>query len=766
MANTLTKDDLIHKVIQQTLLDPKSGQNKTSADGLLHYIKKAGITSITKGDIIKHAKKMAGVSVQGGNLIVDVAENLESQGSGVSNNMIANYNHFDAGQTEDWEDDYEGTNEAKMTASKMVKVFKNKADWGDFGDHVYVKSGNLVVIDTFYYGEAKAIEDLTKSWIPGGSNYVYFRKKYGINMVIVDTFSEFSAIGRHKKLTNDGIVGLVLKISGGQDTPLTETTMKEGPNKHQAHLSSADYQKVKKLKWFDEKNYKWNPKSQLYDKVNEMNEVFNGTPNKNDGADILRWIKSSGMEKGIKSGKYKAGDIAKGMSDDVGRPVKPEWVKGALKLVGVSLKESVNEADAKAEAEETLQRMKDKLKFAQGKRSNAMHPFDPQKKMKDYVNQLKNYNIPYWEKEVAKLSESVNESVNEEYELNEAAGMGTMVALAIALGLGVRLSLMPESKLQQILGTTIALGRSAWQSIKDFGHSVKRGLPIIGPKIKKREADAKAYKDNVIRIDKLKTDIQSYIANNMSDEDIIKIFKSNEEFKYILAQVAKGKRVDNTSFYNAVKKMLSGKSTKGSTPEPIKKLMKKIKADLSMLESVEFEMMGSINEVSKKEVTTIANGLSKVAEEMKKHAALFVKSKAKGDAKEMKQHIGHLKKLTSQKKELESGLDKAINGLEKDVELVANEHVVRSQIRNIVRESLAKESKSLEEATHPLMKKFNQQLMNAAKVAVQLYTAGQADPNAWSGTEGNDAAQYLRYVWNSFSTGKGTNKENEDEIFK
>lgn len=190
---------------------------------------------------------------------------------------------------------------------------------------------------------------------------------------------------------------------------------------------------------------------------------------------------------------------------------------------------------------------------------------------------------------------SVLESVNEDEELNEAAGMGTVVALAIALGLGIRLSFMPESKLQQILSATKSLGRSAWQSIKDFGYSVKRELPIIGPKIKKREADDLAYKQNKERIVKVKADIESYIANTMSDEDIIEIFKSNREFKYILANVAKGKRVNNTDFYNAVKKMLSGKSTKGSTPEPIKKLMKKIKADLTMLESVEF-VNESVNE--------------------------------------------------------------------------------------------------------------------------------------------------------------------------
>ena len=116
------------------------------------------------------------------------------------------------------------------------------------------------------------------------------------------------------------------------------------------------------------------------------------------------------------------------------------------------------------------------------------------------------------------FKEFINESYDKDIDnepITEAAGMGTVVTLAIALGLGIRLSFMPESKLQQMLGATIALGRSAWQSIKDFGHAVKRELPVIGPKIKKREADDKAYKDNVIRIDKLKTDIESYILERL-----------------------------------------------------------------------------------------------------------------------------------------------------------------------------------------------------------------------------------------------------------
>ena len=43
----------------------------------------------------------------------------------------------------------------------------------------------------------------------------------------------------------------------------------EGVNLKAAHLSSAEYQKAKKLKAFDSADWTWNPKSQLYDKVNE-----------------------------------------------------------------------------------------------------------------------------------------------------------------------------------------------------------------------------------------------------------------------------------------------------------------------------------------------------------------------------------------------------------------------------------------------------------------------------------------------------------------
>ncbi|MBC8147268.1 MAG: hypothetical protein H8E98_04720 [Bacteroidetes bacterium] len=101
----------------------------------------------------------------------------------------------------------------KLTASDMVKMFANAADWGpDAKDQTYVQNGKLVYIDSWYYGQERAMDNLVKSWKPGGHNYKYWNEEYGVKPTIVDQFSEIKATGRHKKLTKDGIVGVVLNI--------------------------------------------------------------------------------------------------------------------------------------------------------------------------------------------------------------------------------------------------------------------------------------------------------------------------------------------------------------------------------------------------------------------------------------------------------------------------------------------------------------------------------------------------------------------------
>ena len=107
--------------------------------------------------------------------------------------------------------------EAKQFGVKdIMKAFKNKEDWGDTAEQVYMKGGNLVYVDTWFYGEAKAMKQLEDSWKKGGSNYDFWNKEHGVDFKIVDTFSEVKALGRHKKLTSDGIVGVVLKVTPGK----------------------------------------------------------------------------------------------------------------------------------------------------------------------------------------------------------------------------------------------------------------------------------------------------------------------------------------------------------------------------------------------------------------------------------------------------------------------------------------------------------------------------------------------------------------------
>ncbi len=102
----------------------------------------------------------------------------------------------------------------KVTASALIKLFKNTDDWGpDMKDQTYVKKGNLVYIDSYFYGGDKRLKEVIASWSKGGHNYEYFQSEYGIKMKIIDTFNELQARGKHKKLSAGGIVGVELKIT-------------------------------------------------------------------------------------------------------------------------------------------------------------------------------------------------------------------------------------------------------------------------------------------------------------------------------------------------------------------------------------------------------------------------------------------------------------------------------------------------------------------------------------------------------------------------
>ena len=128
--------------------------------------------------------------------------------------------------------------EAKAFGAKeIMKELKNKDDWGDLADQVYMRGGNMVFVDTWYYGAGKAMKQLEDSWKKGGSNYDYWNKEYGVDFKIVDTFSEIKAEGRHKKLTKDGIVGVVLKVTPGKISEAKD---------YQNKMDLKDFKKIKK----------------------------------------------------------------------------------------------------------------------------------------------------------------------------------------------------------------------------------------------------------------------------------------------------------------------------------------------------------------------------------------------------------------------------------------------------------------------------------------------------------------------------------------
>ena len=96
-------------------------------------------------------------------------------------------------------------------ASDLVKLLKNSEDWGDLGENVRVVKGNVEVLDSFFYGEAKAMEHLVKNWLSETGCYsAYFKEEHGVEFKEVERSSELRATGRAKKLFGDlGVVRLV-----------------------------------------------------------------------------------------------------------------------------------------------------------------------------------------------------------------------------------------------------------------------------------------------------------------------------------------------------------------------------------------------------------------------------------------------------------------------------------------------------------------------------------------------------------------------------
>ena len=194
----------------------------------------------------------------------------------------------------------ESVTEAKQFGVKdIMKAAKNKGDWGDLADQLYMKGGNMVHIDSWYYGEDKAMKQLVDSWKKGGSNYDYWNKEHGVDFKIVDTFSEVKALGRHKKLTSDGIVGVVLKVIPGK---LNEVKFK----------SQSDVDKAKKITF---------PNGKFFTRDSGGKWITKGKSLKSDDKTMAQFVDYAKNMKNIvpvfegslnlKEAKIKKGDVIK-----------------------------------------------------------------------------------------------------------------------------------------------------------------------------------------------------------------------------------------------------------------------------------------------------------------------------------------------------------------------------------------------------------------------------------------------------------------------
>jgi hypothetical protein len=195
-------------------------------------------------------------------------------------------------------------------------------------------------------------------------------------------------------------------------------SLNEGVNLKASHLSSEDYQKAKKLKAFDSADWTWNPKSQLYDKVNEsvVNEAFSRMSKDTIENELYKasqelskyydWLKA-----GNDSGKGKTLDsiidLLKKCKSNIKRFNKPEEVKGTAF-------ESLDEKAGPCWDGYKIGSPKTKISSQSGKRVNNCVPIDEDI---TEVNEAEDYK---YKKYVSKAFDKISDAM---FEFRNAMGV-------------------------------------------------------------------------------------------------------------------------------------------------------------------------------------------------------------------------------------------------------------------------------------------------------------------------------------------------------
>ena len=100
----------------------------------------------------------------------------------------------------------------KITASGIVKLFKDTSEWGDdIQKQVSVVKGKLQYIDSFFSGPDASIKVSIEEWTTGWYAK-YFKDTYDVTFKVVDTFHQDTPEKKYWKFTTRGIVGIILKV--------------------------------------------------------------------------------------------------------------------------------------------------------------------------------------------------------------------------------------------------------------------------------------------------------------------------------------------------------------------------------------------------------------------------------------------------------------------------------------------------------------------------------------------------------------------------
>ena len=90
----------------------------------------------------------------------------------------------------------------------IKKVQKALKEGFSFG--VHADGDKLEIVDSFYYGGDKKRDAMVEEWSDGGHYHTYFKDELGVDLKVESSFYETVATGRYKKISDAGVVGIVV----------------------------------------------------------------------------------------------------------------------------------------------------------------------------------------------------------------------------------------------------------------------------------------------------------------------------------------------------------------------------------------------------------------------------------------------------------------------------------------------------------------------------------------------------------------------------